>query len=168
MVFPWMLDLSSTSYSDNPGDRTLDAASYFDPVFSTIENCIQFCDERNYPFAGAEFGRNIGPAIVTEFSTGLPGVWNLVGSFNNTTPNSQPFTVEAVIAGTPTTSGSVQNCLTWCAIDLGCSLCSISDGGVCECGNTLSPNRITASPGTSVCSLNTSEICGDHGIRVCI
>lgn len=54
---------------------------------------------------------------------------NYVGT-SNTTPNSQPFTVEAVIAGTKTTSGSIENCLTWCTVDLDCSLCSISDGGV--------------------------------------
>lgn len=49
---------------------------------------------------------------------------------SNTAPNSQPFTVEAVVAGTTTTSGSVENCLNWCFTDFGCSLCSISDGGV--------------------------------------
>lgn len=49
---------------------------------------------------------------------------------SNTTPQSEPFAVEAVVAGTTTTSGSVENCLTWCTKSFGCSLCSISDGGV--------------------------------------
>jgi len=50
--------------------------------------------------------------------------------FSNTKPNSQPFAVEAIIAGTQKTSGSIENCLTWCFNNFGCSLCSISDGGV--------------------------------------
>ncbi|KAF8585222.1 hypothetical protein K439DRAFT_1660374 [Ramaria rubella] len=187
----------------NPGLRALQAASYFDPTFSTQEACIAFCDARGYTFAGAEFGReccvyrftwrdvldrfipnirlrrrapnnstqqastdcNIacpfdageacggsdrlslfskiqGPTLVMEFSGALPGVWNYVGSFNNTTSNSEPFNVKAVIANTATTSGSVKNCLTWCSQEMGCPLCSISDGGFSECGNTLSPNRV--------------------------
>ncbi|KAF8579546.1 hypothetical protein K439DRAFT_1394545, partial [Ramaria rubella] len=83
---------------------------------------------------------------------------------SNTTSNSEPFNVEAVIANTATTSGSVENCLTWCSQDLGCPLCSISDGGFSECGNTLSPNRVPSVAGQAACQKNSSEVCGDTGI----
>lgn len=52
-----VIRLSSTTHNRDTGDRTLASASYFDPGYNTIENCIQFCDERNYPFAGIEYGR---------------------------------------------------------------------------------------------------------------
>ncbi|KIJ44809.1 hypothetical protein M422DRAFT_47177 [Sphaerobolus stellatus SS14] len=196
--------------SDNPGLRSIDLASYFDPIFSTQDSCIAFCDERNYPLAGAEFGRecycgnqlmnnstqtpltdcnipcpansttscggssrlslfskNHGPTLVTQLPM-TAGVWNYVGSFNNTTPNSQPLVVEAIIAGTTSTSGSVENCLSWCFNNFACPFCSVSDAGVCECGTALSPGRVPGSVGQAVCPRNTSEICGDTSLLLTV
>lgn len=43
--------------SDIPYNRTLDGAYYVDPVYNNWENCVSFCDQRSYAYAGVEYGR---------------------------------------------------------------------------------------------------------------
>ncbi|KAF7327564.1 Copper radical oxidase [Mycena kentingensis (nom. inval.)] len=42
-------------YTDNPGTRTLTGATTTDPGNMTVENCIAFCDAKDFIFAGVEF-----------------------------------------------------------------------------------------------------------------
>ncbi|KAJ6589389.1 glyoxal oxidase N-terminus-domain-containing protein [Mycena capillaripes] len=42
-------------YTDNTGARTLTGSTFTDPVNMTVENCIDFCDAKNFILAGVEF-----------------------------------------------------------------------------------------------------------------
>ena len=43
--------------SDIPSNRTLFAAYYVDPKFNNWETCVSFCGDRDYTYAGVEYGR---------------------------------------------------------------------------------------------------------------
>ncbi|THH31673.1 hypothetical protein EUX98_g2514 [Antrodiella citrinella] len=43
--------------TDNPGARTLGGDTFTDTVNMTVENCVNFCVEKNWIFAGVEFSQ---------------------------------------------------------------------------------------------------------------
>ena len=43
--------------SDNTASRTLTSAGYADTTNMTVENCVSFCNTRNYIYAGVEYGQ---------------------------------------------------------------------------------------------------------------
>ncbi|KAF4575259.1 WSC domain-containing protein [Pleurotus pulmonarius] len=48
---------SQGCYTDEPGARTLTGASYSSGDAMTVESCISFCSDANFPLAGVEFSR---------------------------------------------------------------------------------------------------------------
>ncbi|KAI0052846.1 copper radical oxidase [Auriscalpium vulgare] len=61
-IFPPPTDLpgnwsSAGCYTDNPATRTLSSASFTDTQNMTVENCVTFCDNQAFIFAGVEFAQ---------------------------------------------------------------------------------------------------------------
>ena len=44
-------------FSDTTGVRTLSASTYADATDMTVENCISFCDDRDFIYAGVEWSQ---------------------------------------------------------------------------------------------------------------
>ncbi|KAH9987623.1 copper radical oxidase [Russula compacta] len=177
-------------YTDNVASRTLTSATYTDTTDMTVENCVNFCNNQHYIYAGVEYGQecycgnnisnggtNASNRIICGAGSRLNLYWSgatppappsIVPSYGSwvslgcysDSTAARTLTVPTAVVG-GASNNSVQSCADAC-FSSGYPLAGVEYSDECYCGTGFANGGAPTPAGdcSMVCSGNSSEICG--------